>query len=59
VHGYLCGRMVADLIAAGNHPGAAPFDVARFHGRPLEPREKAHSRELARRLGLGPSGDAV
>jgi gamma-glutamylputrescine oxidase len=59
VHGHLCGRMVADLIAAGNHPGAALFDVARFHGRPVEPREKAHSRELARTLGFAPSRDPV
>jgi glycine/D-amino acid oxidase-like deaminating enzyme len=50
VHGYLCGRMVADLIAAGNHPGAGLFDAARFHGRPVEQREKTHSRELTRTL---------
>jgi glycine/D-amino acid oxidase-like deaminating enzyme len=50
VHGYLCGRMVADLIAAGSHPDAATFDVARFDARPVEQLEKTRSRELARSL---------
>jgi gamma-glutamylputrescine oxidase len=52
VHGYLCGRMVADLIAAGSHPDAATFDVARFDAQPVEQLEKTRSRELARSLGF-------
>jgi gamma-glutamylputrescine oxidase len=50
VHGYLCGRMVADLIGAGSHPGAAIFDAGRFGDRPVEQLEKTRSRELARSL---------
>jgi hypothetical protein len=42
--------MVADLIAAGSHPDAATFDVARFDARPVEQLEKTLSRELARSL---------
>jgi glycine/D-amino acid oxidase-like deaminating enzyme len=50
VHGYLCGRIVADLIATGGHADSAIFDVARFSGRPVPQLEKQSSRALSRSL---------
>ena len=56
VLGHLCGRIVADLIATGSHPLAGVHDPARFdRSRPPEQLEKARSRDLARRIGLGAS----
>ncbi len=48
VHGHLCGRLVADLIATGDHPDAAEMAPARFCGRVEQQLEKRSSRELAR-----------
>jgi glycine/D-amino acid oxidase-like deaminating enzyme len=37
VQGFVCGRIVADLIAGRPHPLAAPLSVSRFGLRPSGP----------------------
>jgi gamma-glutamylputrescine oxidase len=51
VEGFHCGRLVADLIATGAAV-PAPYRASRFGGTPPDPREKAESRALARRLAV-------
>ena len=54
VHGWRCGRLVADLIATGAHPLARRPSPARFgDGPPPEALEKRRSRALAEALGSG------
>jgi gamma-glutamylputrescine oxidase len=51
VQGFMCGRLVADLIAVGSHPLSAVYDPARMPpDAPAEPLERMRNRELGAAL---------